>query len=191
MVRTVAAKGYDETTVEQVAAAAGVSVAVFEALFPSKEECFLAAHEAMVDVLFVRVSSAYDQAGEAWPGRVVAGLRALLELLAEETEVVRMAMLEVSAVGERARLGYRRSIDRFLPLLEAGADSVPGGEELPKDTARLAIGSASSLIFDEVRADRGAELPRLLPQLSFVALMPYLGTEGAEEALRGAGLQAS
>ena len=40
------------------------------------------------------------------------------------------------------------------------------------------------MIFDEVRAGRGPELKRILPDLVFAVLMPYLGPEAAEDEMR-------
>jgi hypothetical protein len=40
------------------------------------------------------------------------------------------------------------------------------------------------MVFDEVRAGRGAELRRILPDLVFAVLMPYLGPEAAESEMR-------
>jgi hypothetical protein len=39
------------------------------------------------------------------------------------------------------------------------------------------------MIFDEIRAGRGPDLERLLPDLVFAVLMPYLGPEAAEEEM--------
>jgi AcrR family transcriptional regulator len=188
MLRTAAAKGYEETTVAEVSAAAGLRPEEFEAMFSSKEACFLEAHEAAIGVLVAHVTAAWERAAaEPWPERIVAALRALLELLSQESEIVRTAMLELDAVGEEARLRYRHSLDRFVPFLEEGRAASPRGENLPAETARLALGGATSLVFDAVRAGRGAELSRLLPQLAFVVLMPYLGPEVAEEMMARTG----
>ena len=40
------------------------------------------------------------------------------------------------------------------------------------------------MIFDEIRAGRGAELERILPDLVFAVLMPYLGPEAAKAEMR-------
>ena len=95
-----------------------------------------------------------------------------------------MTMVEVTAVGEEARVRYRANLNRFAPFLEEGRAYSPRGGELPDDTARFAIGGAMSLIFDEVRAGRGPELPQLVPELTFAVLMPYLGAEAAEDEMR-------
>jgi hypothetical protein len=91
-------------------------------------------------------------AGQPWRVRIEAVLRALVELFAAEVEIIRMAMVEVTAVGEEARIRYRAALGRF--------------------TASFAIGGATSLIFDEVRAGRGPKLRRRLPDLVFAVLMP-------------------
>ncbi len=185
MLRVAAAKGYELTTVADVVEAAEVSPEYFEELFGSKEACFLEAYDGAIDVAVAFVSGAYEAtAGERWPVRIEAALRALVELFAAEAEIIRMAMVEVPAAGEEARAHYRTALTRFTPFLEEGRSASPQGDELPADTARFAIGGATSMIFDEVRAGRGPELRRLLPDLVFAVLMPYLGPEAAEDEMR-------
>ena len=96
-------------------------------------------------------------------------------------------MVEVTAVGEDARIRYRAALGRFTYFLEEGRTVSAQGDELPADTARFAIGGATSMIFDEVRAGRGPELRRILPDLVFAVLMPYLGPETAEDEMRRVG----
>jgi AcrR family transcriptional regulator len=185
MVRVTAAKGYDATTVRDVAEFAGVGEEAFYESFSGKQECFLEAYDAVIDVLVAHVGSAFEAAAaEPWPARVTAGLRALVELLAAEADIARMAMVEVTAAGDQARERYRAALARFAPFLEEGRVHSDQGESLPPDSARFAVGGATSMIFDEIRAGRGRELPRLLPDLVFAVLMPYLGAEAAEEERR-------
>ena len=185
MVRVAAAKGYEATTVTDVIEAAGVSRAAFHELFEDKEACFLEAYDAVFDVLIAHVTAAFEAtADEPWPDRVAAVLRALVELLSAEADIARMAMVEVTAAGEDARERYRMALARFTPFLEEGRTYSGQGDELPPDTARFAVGGATSMIFDEIRAGRGPELERLLPDLVFAVLMPYLGPEMAEDEMR-------
>lgn len=184
VVRVAADKGYGATTVADVCAAAGLSEAEFVRHFFSKEDCFLAAYEAVSDVLVAHVTSAYvGAAGEPWPDRIVAGLRALLELLAEEVEIARVAIIEVASFGENARIRYRQALERFIPFLEEGREYSAESGELPADTAQFAIGGAAAMVFDEIRGGRGRELPGVLPALAYAVLMPYLGAEAAEEEM--------
>jgi AcrR family transcriptional regulator len=185
MVRVAALKGYEATTVADVVEAAAVTRETFDATFGGKEGCFLEAYDAVIDVLVAHVSTAFESAaGLPWPDRIAAGLRALVDLLAREHDIARMAMVEVTAVGEDARIRYRAALGRFTYFLEEGRTFSAQGEELPADTARFAIGGATSMIFDEVRAGRGPELRRILPDLVFAVLMPYIGPEAAEDEMR-------
>jgi AcrR family transcriptional regulator len=185
MIRVAAAKGFEATTVPDVVEIAGVSEETFYGMFEDKQACFLEAYDAVIDVLVAHVTSAFEAAaGEPWPDRIASGLRALVQLLAAEADIARMAMVEVTAAGDDARERYRAALGRFTPFLEEGRAYSGQGDELPPDTARFAIGGATSMIFDEIRAGRGPELERILPDLVFAVLMPYLGPEAAEDEMR-------
>jgi AcrR family transcriptional regulator len=185
MVHVAAAKGYESASIAEVAARAGIAEDEFGEMFDSKSACFLEAYDAVIDVLLAHVAGAFEAAfGEPWQDRVVAGLRAMVELLAAEAEIARMAIVEVAAIGEDARIRYRAALERFVPFLEEGRTVTPGGLELPEETARFAIASATSMLFSEIRAGRGAELQRTLPDLVFAVMMPYLGVEAAEAEMR-------
>jgi AcrR family transcriptional regulator len=185
MVRVAAEKGLDAATVADVAALGGVSEDRFYAMFADKEACFLEAYDTIFDFVIAHMTASFEAAkGEDWPHRVVAVLRALVELLASEAAIARMAMIEVSATGGLARAHYRAALERFTPFLDQGREFSGQGDELPADTAVFAVGGATSMIFDEFRAGRGAELERILPQLVFAVLMPYLGPAAAEQEMK-------
>lgn len=184
MVRIAAAKSYEATTVADVIEMAGVSQETFEEMFGDKDSCFLEAYDRVVDVLIAHVSNAFTSAADQpWPERVTAGLRALVELLSAQAGIAKMAIVEVPSAGE-ARERYRAALVRFTPHLEEGREYSDRGKDLPSDTAAFAVGGATSMIFDEFRAGRGAELEGILPDLVFAVLMPYLGPEAAEEEMR-------
>lgn len=182
--RVAARKGYEAATVAEVAAAADISRQRFHELFADKQACFLAAYDAAVDVLLAFVTSTFERTDAPWPDRIVASLRSGIEFMAAEADIARMAVVEISAVGEDARIRYRAALGRFTYFLEEGRTVSPQGDELPADTAGFAIGGATSMIFDEVRAGRGPELRRILPDLLFAVLMPYIGPEAAEDEMR-------
>jgi AcrR family transcriptional regulator len=184
MVRVAAEKGLRAATVTEVTEMAGVSENVFYETFEDKEDCFLKAYDAVFDVVVAHMSASFEAAsGEDWPRRVAAVLQALVKLLATEASIARMAMVEVSATGGVARARYRTALARFRPFLEEGRDYSGRSEDLPADTAEFAVGGATSMIFDEFRAGRGQELERILPQLVFAVLMPYLGPAAAREEM--------
>lgn len=175
-IRIVAAKGYQATTVGDLTKEAGVSRTTFYELFEDKEACLLAAYDRAVDVLVRRIAAAYESE-DRWPRRARAGLSALLDALAEEPALARLALVDIGAAGPAAQRRYRAAIQRLTPLFDEGRDFAPGGRDLPANTSRMAIGGVTGLISDELLAGRAEQLPGLLPDVLFAALMPYIGPE--------------
>lgn len=184
MVRLAAVKGYEPTTVTEIAEAAGISIASFDLMFADKKACFLESYDALFDVLVAHMTDAFEATPGLWSDQVAAALRAMVELLTAEADIARMAMVEVGALGDDARVRYWRSFARFKPFVDAGRDYSAQGHALPPDTATLAVGSVTSLVYDAIRAGRGANLERCLPHLIFAVLVPYLGPETAELEMR-------
>jgi len=184
MVRVAAERGYEAATVAAVIEIAGVSRTTFYEMFEDKDDCFLAAYDAVFDVLIHQVEAAYRETAGPWPGRVHNALAALVELMAAEADVARMAMVEVTAAGPVARQRYRDALLRFTPFLDEGRGFSEHAAMLPATTSRLAIGAAATLLFDEIRAGRGTDLDQLLPDLVFAVLMPFIGPEAAAREMR-------
>jgi AcrR family transcriptional regulator len=177
-VRVVAEKGYAATTVADLTREAGISRTTFYAMFEDKEACFLAAYDGVADALVRRIAKAYE-AEERWPQRARAGLAALLEALAEEPAIARLALVDVGAAGPAAQRRYRAALQRLTPLFEEGRDFAPGGRSLPANTSRMAIGAVAGLISDELAEGRAEYLPNLLSDLLFATLVPYIGPAAA------------
>jgi len=122
---------------------------------------------------------------DLWADRVAAALGELLRRLATESAGgAQRGGEDSTAAGANSLSTYREALASFVPLLEEGRRVSGVGSELPEQTARFALGGASSLIFDEFRAGRGAELEGILPQLVFAVTLPYLGGEAAEAEMR-------
>lgn len=177
-IRVAAAKGYAATTVGDLTKEAGISRTTFYELFEDKEACFLAAYDNAVDVLVRQVVAAYESE-QRWPQRARAGLRALLDLLAAEPELARLALVDIGAAGPAAQRRYRVAVQRLTPLFEEGRDFAPGGRGLPANTSRMAIGGVTGLISDELVAGRAEQLPGLLSDALFATLVPYIGPRAA------------
>jgi AcrR family transcriptional regulator len=177
-VRVVAAKGYAAATIGDLTGEAGVSRTTFYELFDDKEACFLAAYDNAVEALVRRVVAAYESE-ERWPDRARAGLAALLEALAEEPALARLALVDIGSAGPVAQRRYRAAVQRLTPLFDEGRDFALGGRSLPPNTSRMAIGGVTGLISDELLAGRAEELPGLLSEVLFATLVPYIGPDAA------------
>ena len=179
-VRTVAQVGYAHTRVSDICQAAGVTRPVFYDLFKGKEDAFLAAHRYGTTMVIGAMEEAHAKAPD-WPSAVRAGLGALLGILADAPAFAVMAIVEIDAVGpagwEAREALLTRFRDFFTDLLSI---------QLPIPTNELVdtvVGGVYSAIYRRIAADRIAELPELLPGLTFSVLAPFLGPERAAACL--------
>jgi AcrR family transcriptional regulator len=187
-IRIVAEKGYGATTIGDLTQEASISRTTFYELYPDKEACFLAAFDSVVEVLMGRIVRAYE-AEERWPERARAGLRALLETLAGEPKIARLAMVDIGSVGPAAQRRHRVAMQRLTPLFDEGRDFAPRGHRLPANTSRMAVGGVTGLISDELVGGRAEQLPELLPDLLFAVLVPYVGPRAALEEIGQGGVE--
>jgi AcrR family transcriptional regulator len=184
VVEVTAAKGYEATTVGDILGEAGVGRESFYELFDDKRNCALAAHAVLVDDLEQRVRAAYTQPG-AWPERVRDALAAALAWFAEDPAAARFTLIELAAVGTPYRTRFQAEFSRFIRLLDDGLDRIETDPDLARATS-LAVGAALARIYEEVALGRAAELPALLPELTYELLVPFCGEEKARAEARRA-----
>ena len=177
VVRVTATNGYESTTVGDILGEAGVGRESFYELFDDKLDCMLAAHKILVDNLEERVRAAYEGPGP-WPGRVRRALAATLEWFAADPDATRFTLIELSTVGPAFRSTFKAEFSRFIRLLDEGLEEEPD-PELARATS-LAVGATLARIYEEVVLGRVAELPRLLPDLTYELLVPFVGEAAAQ-----------
>jgi AcrR family transcriptional regulator len=190
MAQTVAAKGYAATTVADVVARAGVSRKTFYEHFGDREDCFLAAYDAAVDVLLGAVAervAAGEPAQTDWRERVRAGVRAYLGALAAEPAFAQTFLVEVHAAGPRARARRAEVHRRFVEFLRAQSALAraahPWLPDVPDAVYPAIVGGVDEVVSDWVAQGRVAQLPDLEPSLSYFQLALLAGPEIAKEAL--------
>jgi AcrR family transcriptional regulator len=183
VVRVSATKGYEATTVSDLLEEAGVGRETFYELFGDKRDCMLAAHARLVDELEARVRVAY-LGTTPWPRRVREAVATALDFFAERPPVARFMLVELFAVGAPARQRFQEGFNRFVTLLEEGleADRGDGGPVRPTN---LAVGAVAARAYEEVVVGRAAELPRLVPELTYELLVPFVGEAEARAAAGG------
>jgi AcrR family transcriptional regulator len=177
VVRVAAAKGYQASSVADILKESGVGRETFYKHFTDKEECFLTANDALVAELEAEVQGAYEQPG-SWPQRVRRGLDTTLQWFAAGPEVARVMMIEMGAVGPVASTRFRETFSRFTALLDEGKELIEDAPYLP-NIANIAGGAVFARVYEEVALGSTANLPHLLPQLTFELLLPYIGEEAA------------
>lgn len=178
LVDAVAELGYGETSVRDVVARAGVSRATFYKHFASKQEAFLAAYDATVALIGARLRRP-RATPETWPQCVSAVLEELLALLDEDPAGARMLVLEAPAAGPAALAARARVLADFQPLLDSGRTAAPHAARVPAPVAEAVIAGAHGVIHARLLERSAEPLGALLPALTYIALVPYLGSERA------------
>lgn len=187
VVRAMAAKGYEATTVADILEEAGVGRESFYELFDDKRDCMLAAHTILVDDLEEKVRAGYRSPG-AWSERMRLGLAAALEWFASDAPAARFVLIELGAVGTPFRGRFRDIFSRFVALVEEGMDDSQPRPQFA-EASGLAVSAVLARVYEEVARGRAAALPERLPDLLYEMLVPYLG-EAAGRAERSRALMA-
>jgi AcrR family transcriptional regulator len=187
LIATVARRGYDRTTLERVLHVAGVPAPVFDEHFEDKQDCFLAAIDELIDRL-ERTLLERTPSSAPWPERMRVGLQTLLRALARDPDAARAALVESLGAGEPTIARLRSALAGFVPILDEGLELAPSTEHLPPQISEAIVGGIAAIVHRRVLEGHTAELPALLPDLLYFALMPYLGHHNA---LAAAGLSAA
>jgi AcrR family transcriptional regulator len=178
LAEAVAEHGYADVTIGSITSAASVSRRTFYEHFDSKEECFLAAYDVVVEHLGDLMNRAIEPIAD-WPHKVVAGIRALLSFFEAEPDLARLCLVDSLTAGPAVAERFRSSVQAFVPLLRAGRQERPKARELPDSTEETIIGSVGSTITRAIMSGKGSELQPLLPDFAEFVLTPYLGADEA------------
>lgn len=178
MIEVVSDRGYPETRVVDVISVAGVSRKTFYELFESKEDCFLAAYDGLLENLLGEATDAFEaKPGAPWAERIAAALETLLEHLSAHPDEARFAIVEVLAAGPKALARRDAALRQFTGFLESGRSETT--VELPGITSLAVAGGINELLYSEILHGAAGRLPSRLPDLIFWVTLPFLGAEGA------------
>lgn len=183
MISCCAEKTYGATTIADLVSRGTVSRTTFYKLFTDKRDCFDATVALCIERIAATLAGAaagHDSPAEATRRATVAGL----ELLAAEPELALVLSGDVLGVEPRLVDRYSGMIVPALAAMWARAGDPPRGHLSPG----LAFGRAQLLVFHEVAAGQAERLPDLVPDIVYLAIVPFAGHD---EALRQARIAAA
>ena len=180
LAEAIAEDGYSGTTIAHITKHAAVSRRTFYEHFSSKDECFVAAYDTVMNELRERVTKGFEEA-EDWPHGVRDGIAAMLEFLAAEPHLARLCMVEALVAGPVVVERYDAAIQSFVPYFQSGREGRPPEvlARLSPTTEEALVGGMVSLISRRIIAGKAEELEELLPDLVEFTLTPYLGSKEA------------
>lgn len=177
MVRVCAKKTFATTTIADIVGHAGVSRATFYRHFRNKRECFDAAVDSFADELKEVALAAQDDA-DSHPEAIRRSIAAILRLLAANPEPAKLLLIDAPIVDPSITLGHRESVVAALSAQWAAFAKGSEQEQAFPDF-RTSFGRAHVLVASRIAAGRIRELPSVLPDLVYVAMLPFVDQEEA------------
>jgi AcrR family transcriptional regulator len=167
-------RSFGDARVADVLEIAVISRKTFYEQFADKEACFMAAYDdAAAQAREVFHSAAAEH--ESREDRIRAGVQALLEFLADQPELARLLVVEVTGAGPSALRRRNEGVRTLAALL---ADT----EEDPPLAAQVTAGGIWEVIHAVVLDGRVREVPELADLLVDVALAQVAGDDEAQAA---------
>jgi AcrR family transcriptional regulator len=143
MIEACARHGYARTTARELAALAGVSTRSLYAHFGSKEACFFATYDLVVQQAMGRISDSYRGAA-AGDERDRDGLCRAFEAFTAELltrpAASRLALVEILAAPPEASGRIERTESQFATMISTSVAQAGDGPAIPPATLRALIG---------------------------------------------------
>jgi AcrR family transcriptional regulator len=168
------AKGYAEMTVADIVSAARVARDVFYQHFSDKQDAFLAAQQHnLYENLAVGAIRFFE--GPAWPERMWNVLESITSFVAQQPLVANLRYVEPYAAGPEAIQRMDDATLNFTFFIAEGYGQREQARQLPHLASEAIAGATFEKIRNEIAHGRATELPRLLPQLTYVVIAPFTG----------------
>jgi AcrR family transcriptional regulator len=172
------AKGYANTTVEDIVGLARVAKPVFYRYFDDKQHAFLEAQQYPTQFILDRCAEAYFSAPE-WPQRMWRHIGTLLKLIVANPPISHLRLVECYAAGPEAIRRAEEITRSFTIFLEEGYHYREQAAALPRLCSQAITGAIFEIIQRQVAAGELATLGSYLPQLTYIAIAPFTGPQEA------------
>ncbi len=182
MLESVGSKGYERTSVQDVLDSAGLYRQAFYDYFEDKEDCYLQAIDAgsaWVE-LAMREAAAGEEAG--WRNQLRGALAGLLRFLDEEPAVGRALLVEVHAAGPRAVEKRMEAMERAVVMMDLAREE--SSSVAPAISAEAIVAGMLAVLHTRLAAQQTEGFVRLLPELMYLAVLPYFGADAAAAEMR-------
>ncbi len=177
--QVVAEEGYEQAGVESICAPLGISTELFQEHFTSKQKAVLDAVDEFSDRVIRDCKVAFEQA-ESWPMGIWAVSTVFTDWGACEPHFARLALVEMGGAGEPAQELLGELLHTFAMFLDPGYEQF-AEKGLTKGSLDEEIGNRlNAFLSEHVQRHSAETLPRIAPDLTRMALEPFIGSEAAE-----------
>ena len=178
----VAEKGLAALTIPEIARRANISHQTFYEIYDSKRDAFLGAQKIGLHQALQVAIKAYEDKQDDWPSAVAAGLRALVAFLASEPAHAHLSVVDTFAASPEAIEIRDTALHAFAAYLDPGYELAGGDGRVPAIAAEAIAGGIWQILHNYVANDCLASLPGAAPQITYMALTPFVGPERAAAA---------
>lgn len=181
MLEAVGTQGYERTSVQDAVGEAGLYRQAFYDSFEDKEDCYLQAIDA--GSAWIELAMREAAVGETtWRGQLRGALFGLLAFLEEQPAVGRAVLVEVHAAGPRAVEKRTEAMERAVMMMDLAREESTG--TAPEISAEAVVAGILAVLHTRLSGDQTSDFMRLLPELMYLAVLPYFGPDAAAAEMR-------
>jgi AcrR family transcriptional regulator len=164
MVELVSTQGFEQTTLRELVALAGVSKSTFYEHFESKQDCFLCTFDDIVDEFAARIDSTLRPQGDL-RGNLKAGLDMFAALSVELPAMASLVAVESLTLGAAAVPNRERASERFERLISREFERSPSARPVSDLTVRGIVAGIRNCAYQSLREGDEARLPTVVDPL--------------------------
>ncbi len=183
LIALVAEHGYEPTTVEMIVERAGVTKVDFERHFADRQDCFDQLWEEM-NVDYIAGLRSRFEGSAPWRERFRAAAYYIVRYFLEDLTRATFFLVGALGAGEIAVARRDRQIQIGIDMVDAARAELPDPDSIPRAQAEAIAGTIYEAVFGAARKADPKRAVELVPQLMYIAVMPYFGVQAAEEELR-------
>ncbi|HVD40739.1 MAG TPA: TetR/AcrR family transcriptional regulator [Solirubrobacterales bacterium] len=181
MLEAVGTQGYEQATVQDAISKVGLYRQAFYDNFRDKEECYLEALDAGSAWVELAMRKAIG-AEAGWRDQLRGGLNGLLQFLDEEPAIGRALLVEVHAAGPRAVAKRSEAMERAAQAIDLAREE--SEDDAPAISAEAVVAGILAVLHSRLAGRESESFLRLLPELMYLAVLPYFGADVAAAEMR-------
>ncbi|HEY7257273.1 MAG TPA: hypothetical protein VH476_11400 [Solirubrobacterales bacterium] len=112
---------------------------------------------------------------DEWPARIAAGIRGAVDFCVSNPDAAQALVIDTRTAAGAG--DYLEMVDVLAGLIDAEADS---DRRSAGPSEEALVGALAAIVAYHLRSDRLDRLEEAVPELVCLALLPYLGFEGAK-----------
>jgi AcrR family transcriptional regulator len=176
--KTIAARGYEASTVADICGEAQISEKAFHEHFKDKQAVATSALEAAVDQMMLDLRETF-KAAPTWPDAIWDTTAVTLDWMVCEPAFTHLGLIGMLVAGEAGLELLQSLMDTFAMFLEPGYGLAPAQAPSRRLVDEAVANAVFGLLHEHVVREGPGRTPALLPQLARTILTPFLGAEAA------------